>query len=44
MVEAGFLRQPYRDMLLIDDDLERLLQRCAAYQPPDYTWSDDAAG
>ncbi|MFD1150269.1 LOG family protein [Saccharothrix hoggarensis] len=42
MVEEGFLKPPYRDMLLVDDDLGRLLDRCRAYRPPTYTWSDDA--
>ncbi len=41
MVEEKFLRPPYRDMLLVDDDLGRLLERCAAYVPPNYVWSDD---
>ncbi|MBP2337590.1 uncharacterized protein (TIGR00730 family) [Saccharothrix coeruleofusca] len=41
MLREGFLKPPYRDMLLVDDDLERLLDRFADYRPPDYTWSDD---
>ncbi|MFC6093146.1 TIGR00730 family Rossman fold protein [Saccharothrix lopnurensis] len=41
MVAEGFLKRPYRDMLLVDDDLDRLLDRFAGYRPPDYTWSDD---
>jgi uncharacterized protein (TIGR00730 family) len=39
MVETGFLRKPYREMLLVDDDLPRLLDRFAAYEPPTYKWS-----
>jgi uncharacterized protein (TIGR00730 family) len=41
LVEDGFLRGPYRDMLLVEDGLDRLLDRCAAYEPPDYAWSDE---
>jgi uncharacterized protein (TIGR00730 family) len=39
MVEAGFLRKPYRDVLLVDSDLPALLDRFAAYRPPTYKWS-----
>ena len=42
MVAEGFLRPPYRDMLLVDTDVERLLDRFADYRPPDYTWVEDA--
>lgn len=31
----GFLRQGVRDMLLVDDDVERLLQRMRDYRAPD---------
>ncbi|WP_433264617.1 TIGR00730 family Rossman fold protein [Actinosynnema sp. CS-041913] len=41
MVEEGFLKPPYRDMLLVEDDLERLLARFQTYRPPAYKWSDD---
>ncbi|TDC78445.1 TIGR00730 family Rossman fold protein [Micromonospora sp. KC606] len=41
-VREGFLKQPYREMLIIEPTLDRLLERFANYQPPDYTWSDDA--
>jgi uncharacterized protein (TIGR00730 family) len=41
MVEQGFLKPPYRDMLLVDQVLDRLLARCADYRAPDYTWTDD---
>ncbi|MEU4766519.1 TIGR00730 family Rossman fold protein [Actinosynnema sp. NPDC023794] len=41
MVEEGFLKPPYRDMLLVDHDLDRLLTRCGDYRTPDYTWTDD---
>ncbi|GAA2668434.1 hypothetical protein GCM10010428_23070 [Actinosynnema pretiosum subsp. pretiosum] len=42
MVSEGFLKPAYRQMLLVDDDLESLLERCAAYRPPDCTWTEDA--
>lgn len=41
MIDEGFLRLPYRDMLLVDNDLERLLSRFAEYCPPEYTWTED---
>ncbi|MFE9746727.1 TIGR00730 family Rossman fold protein [Saccharothrix saharensis] len=41
MVEEGFLKPPYRDMLLVDDDLDRLLTRIREYRTPDYRWTDD---
>ena len=34
MVEQGFLRPAHRQMLVVDDDAERLLERLAAYEPP----------
>jgi uncharacterized protein (TIGR00730 family) len=43
MVEEGFLKPPYRRMLLVDHDLDRLLTRCRDYRPPDYTWSEESA-
>ena len=33
-VTAGFVRAAHRDMLVIDDNPARLLDRMAAYQPP----------
>ncbi len=42
MVEEGFLKPPYRDMLIVDDDPERLLDRFTAYRPPNYTWTEEA--
>ncbi len=33
-VEEGFVRAPHREMLMIDDDPARLLDRMAAYEPP----------
>ncbi|MFD7660322.1 TIGR00730 family Rossman fold protein [Actinosynnema sp. NPDC059797] len=42
MVAEGFVRPAYREMLLVDDDLDRLLDRFADYRPPGYTWSADA--
>ncbi|WP_344633689.1 TIGR00730 family Rossman fold protein [Streptomyces glaucosporus] len=40
MVAEGFLRAPYRRMLIVESDLDRLLERCADYRPPDYTWTE----
>lgn len=34
-VEQGFVRQSYRDMLLVDSDPEQLLARMASYEPPE---------
>ncbi|MDF1503376.1 TIGR00730 family Rossman fold protein [Roseisolibacter sp. H3M3-2] len=34
MTEAGFVRAAHRQMLLVDDDADRLLARLAAYEPP----------
>ena len=34
MVEQGFLRPAHRQMLVVDDDPERLLERLAAYEAP----------
>ncbi|MFC3896621.1 TIGR00730 family Rossman fold protein [Lentzea rhizosphaerae] len=42
MVSEGFLKPAYREMVLVDDDLERLLDRFADYVPPVYRWADDA--
>ncbi|GAA0736290.1 TIGR00730 family Rossman fold protein [Sphingomonas japonica] len=33
MAEVGFLRSQHRDILIVDDDLGRLLDRMAAYVP-----------
>ncbi|MEU4442360.1 TIGR00730 family Rossman fold protein [Actinosynnema sp. NPDC050801] len=41
MVEEGFLKPPYRDMLLVDQDFDRLLARCGDYRTPDFEWSED---
>jgi uncharacterized protein (TIGR00730 family) len=35
-IAEGFLRPAYREMLLVDTDPGRLLDRFADYQPPDY--------
>lgn len=42
MVSEGFLKPAYRDMVLVDDDLERLLDRFTDYVPPVYRWAEDA--
>lgn len=41
MIDEGFLKPPYRDLLLVDDDLKRLLARFADHRRPDYTWTED---
>jgi uncharacterized protein (TIGR00730 family) len=33
-VQEGFVRAPHREMLLLDDDPARLLDRMEAYEPP----------
>jgi uncharacterized protein (TIGR00730 family) len=33
MAEVGFLRPQHRDILIVEDDLDRLLDRMARYQP-----------
>ncbi|SHE64175.1 hypothetical protein SAMN02745157_0614 [Kaistia soli DSM 19436] len=35
--EEGFMRQEHRDMLIVEDDPERLIQRYRSYQPPTIT-------
>lgn len=42
MVVEGFLKPPYRDMLLVDPDLLRLLDRFTGYQPTEYKWVSDS--
>lgn len=41
MVAEGFLKVPYREMVLVDDDIERLLDRLAQYVAPAYTWVEE---
>jgi uncharacterized protein (TIGR00730 family) len=41
MLSEGFLKQAYREMVLVDDDLDRLLNRFADYVPPVYRWEED---
>jgi uncharacterized protein (TIGR00730 family) len=42
MVAEGFLKAPYREMVLVDDDFERLLNRLGRYEPPVYRWFEEA--
>jgi uncharacterized protein (TIGR00730 family) len=42
MVSEGFLKPAYREMVLVDDDIDRLLNRFADYAPPVYRWVEDA--
>jgi hypothetical protein len=34
-IAAGFVRPVHRDLLIVEDDVERMLDRVIAYQPPD---------
>lgn len=34
MIEKGFLKDDYKDLLLVDDDIERLIDKMEAYIPP----------
>jgi len=42
MVAEGFLKAPYREMVLIDDDIDRLINRLQRYEPPVYKWVEEA--
>jgi uncharacterized protein (TIGR00730 family) len=42
MVEQGFLRKPYRDVLLVDANLSSLLDKFADYRPLADRWSKDS--
>lgn len=39
MVTEGFLKPPYREMLIIESEIGALLDRYAAYEPPSYKWT-----
>ncbi|CAL9574996.1 Putative cytokinin riboside 5'-monophosphate phosphoribohydrolase [Actinosynnema sp. ALI-1.44] len=41
MVEEGFLKPAYRDMLLVEDELDRLLEAFRGYRPPAYKWVEE---
>ncbi|MDR1708035.1 LOG family protein [Dysgonomonas sp.] len=34
MIEKGFLKEEYRDLLIVDDDIEKLLLKMESYVPP----------
>jgi uncharacterized protein (TIGR00730 family) len=41
-VAEGYMKQIHRDILLVDDDIDRLLDRLEAYEPPAAPkWLDD---
>jgi uncharacterized protein (TIGR00730 family) len=42
MVAEGFLKAPYREMVLVDDDIDRLLNRLGEYESPVYRWVEEA--
>lgn len=44
MVSEGFLRPEYRDMVIFDDDAERLLDRVVVYEPPAAKWDTATHG
>ncbi|MGB7358923.1 MAG: TIGR00730 family Rossman fold protein [Mycobacterium sp.] len=41
MVAEGLLRLPYREMLIVESDINRLLDRYSGYEPPEYIWTED---
>lgn len=41
MVDEGFTRAPYRDMLIAEPELDALLDAFTAYRPPAYKWAED---
>jgi uncharacterized protein (TIGR00730 family) len=41
MVTEGFLKAPYREMVLVDDDIHRLLNRLEGYERPVYRWVEE---
>lgn len=41
MVDEGFSRATYRDMLLVEPDLERLLAAFDEYTAPVHAWAED---
>jgi hypothetical protein len=41
MVAEGFLKAPYREMVLIDDDIDRLINRLQRYEPPVCKWVEE---
>jgi hypothetical protein len=43
MVTEEFLPQPHRDMLVVAPDIDHILDRFAAYQPPESKWGATAA-
>ncbi|MCP2262212.1 hypothetical protein LX15_005946 [Streptoalloteichus tenebrarius] len=43
MVREDFLREATRDMLIVDADPVRVLERFADYTPPEARWADRAA-
>jgi len=44
MVAERFLKAEHRDLLIVDDDIERVVDRMAAFEPPDANkWLDRVA-
>lgn len=44
MVDEGFSRAPYRDMLLVESGVEELLAAFDGYVPPQDRWSEEPPG
>jgi hypothetical protein len=40
MVAEGFLKERFRDTLIVEADLDQLLDRCVHYQRPSPTWRE----
>ncbi|MDP9482979.1 MAG: TIGR00730 family Rossman fold protein [Chloroflexota bacterium] len=43
-VREGFVAASHRDLLIVDDDLDRLLERFETWLPPQGRWPDPAGG
>lgn len=44
LVREEFLKSSYRDMLVVETDPRRLLDRYASYQPPSEKWRENLVG
>lgn len=42
MVDEKLLRVPYKDMLIVESNFDRLLERYLDYRPANYNWAPDA--
>jgi hypothetical protein len=39
MTDEGFLRREYREMLIVDSDVDLVLDRYSSHHPPQDKWS-----